>query len=157
MENRRARSVPIGPYDVDLEGHFQISRPSTGKYVMSHRVLVVDDSGPMRAIVIRNLKSLGIEEIVEAADGDEALKLFRSSSFGVVITDYNMPNMNGLDLVKAIRSADATVPILMLTTEAERSTVVAAIQAGVSGYLIKPFDSSLLKKKLERLWEVQPV
>ena len=124
---------------------------------MSHRALVVDDSGPMRAIVIRNLKSLGIEEIVEAADGAEALKLFRSSVFTVVITDYNMPLMNGLDLVKGIRSSGSEVPILMLTTEAERSTVLAAIQAGVSGYLIKPFDSSLLKNKLEKLWAPQPV
>ncbi len=124
---------------------------------MSNRALVVDDSGPMRAIVIRNLKSLGIEEIVEAADGAEALKLFRSSVFTVVITDYNMPLMNGLDLVKGIRSSGSEVPILMLTTEAERSTVLAAIQAGVSGYLIKPFDSSLLKNKLEKLWAPQPV
>jgi two-component system chemotaxis response regulator CheY len=111
----------------------------------------------MRAIVIRNLKSLGIEEIVEAADGAEALKMFRSSVFSVVITDYNMPHMNGLDLVKGIRASGSEVPILMLTTEAERSTVLAAIQAGVSGYLIKPFDSSLLKNKLEKLWATQPV
>ncbi len=124
---------------------------------MSQRALVVDDSGPMRAIVIRNLKSLGIEEIVEAADGAEALKMFRSSVFSVVITDYNMPHMNGLDLVKGIRASGSEVPILMLTTEAERSTVLAAIQAGVSGYLIKPFDSSLLKNKLEKLWATQPV
>lgn len=124
---------------------------------MSQRALVVDDSGPMRAIVIRNLKSLGIEEIVEAADGAEALKMFRSSVFSVVITDYNMPHMNGLDLVKGIRASGSEVPILMLTTEAERSTVLAAIQAGVSGYLIKPFDSSLLKNKLEKLWAAQPV
>ena len=124
---------------------------------MSHRALVVDDSGPMRAIVIRNLKSLGIEEILEAADGAEALKMFRSSVFTVVITDYNMPLMNGLDLVKAIRASGSEVPILMLTTEAERSAVMAAIQAGVSGYLIKPFDSSLLKNKLEKLWATQPV
>ncbi|MBI2481713.1 MAG: response regulator [Planctomycetia bacterium] len=124
---------------------------------MSHRALVVDDSGPMRAIVVRNLRSLGIEEIVEAADGAEALKLFRSSVFSVVITDYNMPLMNGLDLVKQIRISGSEVPILMLTTEAERSTVLAAIQAGVSGYLIKPFDSSLLKNKLEKLWATQPI
>ena len=124
---------------------------------MNQRALVADDSGPMRAIVVRNLKSIGVEEIVEAADGAEALKLFRSSVFTVVITDYNMPLMNGLDLVKGIRASGSRVPILMLTTEAERSTVVAAIQAGVSSYLIKPFDSSLLKKKLEKLWNVQPV
>ncbi|MBC8352024.1 MAG: response regulator [Planctomycetes bacterium] len=122
---------------------------------MSNRVLVVDDSGPMRAIVRRNLNFLGIEEIVEAADGQEALKFFRSSVFDIVITDFNMPKMNGLELVKEIRAAGSEVPILMLTTEAERSMVVAAIQAGVSGYLIKPFDSSLLKKKLEKLTEAQ--
>jgi two-component system chemotaxis response regulator CheY len=119
---------------------------------MSHRALVVDDSGPMRAIIIRNLKSIGIEEIIEAADGAEALKLFRSSTFSVVITDFNMPLMNGLELVKGIRDSGSEVPILMLTTEAERSIVLASIGAGVSGYLIKPFDSSLLKVKLEKLW-----
>lgn len=122
---------------------------------MSSRALVVDDSGPMRAIVVRNLKSIGIEAIIEAADGAEALKLFRSSVFDVVITDFNIPHMNGLELVTEIRGSGSTVPILMLTTEAERSTVMAAIQAGVNGYLIKPFDSSLLRKKLEKIWETQ--
>ncbi|MDA1050178.1 MAG: response regulator [Planctomycetota bacterium] len=115
------------------------------------RALVVDDSGPMRAIVIRNLRTVGIEEIVQAADGAEALKLFRTSVFDVVITDFNMPQMNGLELVKKLRASGSEVPILMLTTEAERSTVLAAIQAGVTGYLIKPFDSSLLQKKLEKV------
>lgn len=118
---------------------------------MSIRALVVDDSGPMRAIVIRNLRTVGIEEIVQAADGAEALKLFRTSVFDVVITDFNMPQMNGLELVKKLRASGSEVPILMLTTEAERSTVLAAIQAGVTGYLIKPFDSSLLQKKLEKV------
>lgn len=125
--------------------------------MMGVRALVVDDSGPMRAIVIRALNSVGVTEIVEAADGEEALKLFRCSSFSLVLTDLNMPNKNGIELVRELRSDGSEVPIIMLTTEAERSSVITAIQAGVSDYLIKPFDSCLLKKKLERLWATSSV
>ncbi len=122
---------------------------------MSYRVLIADDSGPMRMIVERNLKSVGIEEIVQASDGMEGFKLFTSSVFDLVITDYNMPRMTGLELTKEIRSSGAQIPILMMTTEAERSTIVEAIQAGVSGYLIKPFDTELLRKKLQKLLSLQ--
>lgn len=123
---------------------------------MSYRVLIADDSGPMRMIVERNLKSVGIHEIVQAADGMEAFKLFSSSVFNLVVTDYNMPRMTGMELTKEIRASGSVVPILMMTTEAERSTIVEAIQAGVSGYLIKPFDTELLRKKLEKLMSLQP-
>lgn len=113
---------------------------------------MVDDSGPMRAIVVRALNAVGVTETVEACDGDEALRLFRCSSFSLVLTDLNMPNKNGIELIRELREEGTTVPIIMLTTEAERHNVIAAIQAGVSDYLIKPFDSCLLKKKLEKLW-----
>jgi len=119
---------------------------------MPVRALIADDSGPMRVIIRRALNALGIEEIVEARDGDEALKIFKSSSFSLVLTDYNMPHKNGLQLVKDLRELGADVPIVMVTTESERHTVIEAIQAGVSDYLIKPFDSELLKKKLEKIW-----
>ena len=119
---------------------------------MSVRALVVDDSGPMRAIVIRALNAVGVTETVEASDGEEALKMFRCSSFNLVLTDLNMPNKNGIELIRELRGDGTDVPIIMLTAEAERHSVIAALQAGVSDYLIKPFDSCLLKKKLEKLW-----
>lgn len=122
---------------------------------MSYRVLIADDSGPMRMIVQRNLEASGINEIVQAVDGAEAFKLFTSSVFDLVVTDYNMPNMTGLELTKQIRASGSEVPILMMTTEAERSTVVEAIQAGVSSYLIKPFDADLLRNKLEKIRGMQ--
>jgi two-component system chemotaxis response regulator CheY len=106
----------------------------------------------MRTIINRSLTAVGVEEIVEARDGEEGLKLFKSSAFSLVLTDYNMPNKNGLELIKDLRALETEVPIIMITTEAERATIIEAIQAGVSDYLIKPFDSCLLKKKLERLW-----
>lgn len=121
------------------------------------KFLVVDDSGTMRTIQKRCLLKLGIaeEDIVEAADGRQALDCYEKNSFDVVLTDWNMPEMDGLQLLKAIRERNAEIPIVMITTEAERSRVVEAVQAGVSDYLVKPFTPDDLADKLTR-WLATP-
>ncbi len=116
------------------------------------KVLLVDDSGVMRKIIARALHSLWIDEVVEAADGVEALSVFGDGEgFDLVLTDWNMPNMNGLELVTAIRAAGHTLPIMMITTETEKGQVIKAIEAGVNDYLVKPFDNETLTQKLERV------
>jgi len=114
------------------------------------RVLVADDSCTMRKIIIRSLAAIGTQSAIEAADGNEALALFKPGLFDLVLTDWNMPGKNGLEVVQAIRAQDAQVPIIMVTTEAERSRVVQAIVAGVSDYLVKPFSVDMLREKLAR-------
>ncbi len=116
------------------------------------KVLLVDDSGVMRKIIARGLNSLWIDQVVEAADGVEALAAFGDGEgFDLVLTDWNMPNMNGLELVQAIRGAGHRLPIMMVTTETEKTQVLKAIQAGVNDYLVKPFDQEMLQLKLERV------
>ena len=114
------------------------------------RALVVDDSGTMRKIVVRSLNSVGVKLIVEAGDGREALQLMSTTNFDLVLTDWNMPNMNGLELLKAIRGQDGGMPVIMITTESERTSVIDAIQAGVTDYLTKPFTPDTLRAKLEK-------
>ncbi|WP_417386142.1 response regulator [Gimesia sp.] len=114
------------------------------------KVLLVDDSGTMRTIQKRCLSKLGIEDVTEAEDGVQALELFVASNFDIVLSDWNMPNMDGLQLLKEIRQRNKDIPVIMITTEAERARVVTAIQAGVSDYLVKPFTPDSLKSKLER-------
>ncbi len=120
-------------------------------------ILLVDDSGTMRTIQKRCLLKMGIPEasIIEAADGKQALDFFVAGGFALVISDWNMPVMDGLELLKEIRSRDRNTPVVMVTTEAERDRVVAAIQAGASDYLVKPFTPDDLKKKLEK-WVTIP-
>jgi two-component system chemotaxis response regulator CheY len=116
------------------------------------RVLLADDSGTMRTIIRRSLQTLGVEAVTEASDGVQAVELFKmSSSFDVVLTDWNMPGKTGLEVAREIRSLNKSVPIVMITTEAEKARVLEAIQAGVSDYLVKPFTTEALQKKLERL------
>jgi two-component system, chemotaxis family, chemotaxis protein CheY len=115
------------------------------------RVLLADDSGTMRTIIRRSLESLGVTGAVEAADGLQAIELFKAGNgFDLVLTDWNMPGKSGLEVVREIRAFDSRVPIVMVTTEAEKSRVLEAIQAGVSDYLIKPFTTELLRTKLEQ-------
>lgn len=116
------------------------------------KVLLAEDSGVMRKIIARGLNSLWVDNVVEAADGAIAFELFnRTDDFDLVLTDWNMPNMNGLQLVQAIRGTGSRVPIMMITTEAEKVRVLEAIQAGVNDYLVKPFDQSMLQAKLDRV------
>ena len=114
------------------------------------RVLVADDSSTMRKIILRSLQAVGVKDVSEAADGQEAIALFAPGKFDLVLTDWNMPGMTGLDLLKAIRAQDAQVPVIMVTTEAEKSRILEAIQAGVTDYLVKPFQPDTLREKLEK-------
>jgi two-component system, chemotaxis family, chemotaxis protein CheY len=117
---------------------------------MSKRVLVADDSSTMRKIIIRSLQAVGVPTATEAADGAEAISLFKPGEFDLVLTDWNMPNKNGLEVIQEIRKQDANVTIIMVTTEAEKTRVLEAIQAGVSDYLVKPFTAETLREKLEK-------
>ena len=117
---------------------------------MSARVLVADDSSTMRKIILRSLNAVGVPSAIEAADGQEAINLFKPGDFDLVLTDWNMPNKNGLEVIQEIRKIDKDVTIIMVTTEAEKSRVLEAIQAGVSDYLVKPFTADMLREKLEK-------
>jgi len=117
---------------------------------MSTRVLVADDSSTMRKIILRSLNAVGVPSAVEAADGEEAVNLFKPGDFDLVLTDWNMPGKNGLEVTQDIRAKDPNVPIIMVTTEAEKNRVLEAIQAGVSDYLVKPFTADTLREKLEK-------
>lgn len=116
------------------------------------KFLVVDDSATMRRIVINSLQRIGFTEVVEAADGREALERF-DASIGMVITDWNMPNLSGLDFARALRShpVGARVPILMITTRSVREDILAAVEAGVNNYIVKPFTPQVLKEKIDQL------
>ena len=117
---------------------------------MSLKVLVVDDSGVMRKIIIRSLNALGVTDIVEAGDGADALEKFKAQSCDMVLTDWNMPVKSGIELAQDIRALGSQVPIVMITTEAEKSHVLQAIQAGVNDYLTKPFENDVLREKLTK-------
>jgi two-component system chemotaxis response regulator CheY len=117
---------------------------------MCAKVLVADDSSTMRKIILRSLQAVGVTDTEEAADGAEALSLFKPGEFDLVLTDWNMPGKTGLEVVQEIRSQDANVPVIMVTTEAEKGRVMEAIQAGVSDYLVKPFTADTLREKLEK-------
>ena len=117
---------------------------------MRKRVLVADDSSTMRKIILRSLNVVGDALAVEAADGQEAIDKFKPGDYDLVLTDWNMPKKTGLDVITEIRAMDHKVPIIMVTTEAEKSRVLEAVQAGVSDYLVKPFTADMLKEKLAK-------
>jgi two-component system chemotaxis response regulator CheY len=117
---------------------------------MSAKVLVADDSGVMRKIIIRALNSCGIHDVVEAVDGAEALVRFKESKFDLVLIDWNMPNKSGLEFVQEVRAAGCDVPIIMVTTEAETARVREAVLCGISDYLAKPFDNDVLRQKIDK-------
>ncbi len=119
------------------------------------KVLVVDDFSTMRRIIKNILKQIGYINIDEAEDGNSALARLRQDKYDLVITDWNMPNMSGLDLLKAIRGDSALncVPILMVTAEAKKESVVEAIKAGVNNYVVKPFTAEVLKEKIEKIFD----
>jgi len=117
------------------------------------KFLVVDDFSTMRRIVKGLLNELGYSEITEADDGNTALPLLKNGSFDFLITDWNMPGMPGPELLKAVRGDAklAKLPVLMLTAEAKREQIIEAAQAGVSGYVIKPFTAATLKEKIDKI------
>lgn len=117
------------------------------------KCLVVDDSATMRRIVVNALRGIGITDIAEAADGREALTRLAEAAADLIITDWNMPVMGGLELVHALRATPATArtPILMVTTRGAKEDIVQAIEAGVSNYLLKPFTPQALKEKIDQI------
>ena len=119
------------------------------------KILVVDDFSTMRRIIKNLLKDLGFTSIQEADDGNTALPMLQQGTFDFVVTDWNMPGMQGIDLLRAIRADDNLkhLPVLMVTAEAKKEQIVAAAQAGVNGYVVKPFTAATLKQKLEKIFE----
>ena len=119
------------------------------------KILVVDDFSTMRRIVKNLLRDLGFTNTLEADDGKTALPKLKSGAIDFLITDWNMPGMTGLDLLKAVRADPdlAKLPVLMVTAEAKREQIIMAAQAGVNGYIIKPFTAATLKEKIEKIFE----
>ena len=123
------------------------------------KVLVVDDMSTMRRIVKNVLRQIGFSDIMEAENGQDALTKLKAGGFGLVVSDWNMPVMQGIELLRAVR-ADAelkTLPFLMVTAEAQKENLIEAVQAGVSNYVVKPFTAEVLQGKLEKIFaNVQP-
>ncbi|MGO1343769.1 chemotaxis response regulator CheY [Chromohalobacter japonicus] len=118
-------------------------------------ILVVDDFPTMRRIVRSLLKELGFNNVDEAEDGQEALNKLRAGGFEFVVSDWNMPNLDGLAMLKEIRQDDALseLPVLMVTAEAKKENIIAAAQAGANGYVVKPFTAATLEEKLDKILE----
>lgn len=119
------------------------------------RILIVDDFATMRRIVKNLLRDLGYMNTTEADDGATALPILKNGEFDFVITDWNMPNMQGIDLLTEIRKDERLkhIPVLMVTAEAKREQIVKAANAGVNGYVVKPFTAETLKAKIEKIFE----
>jgi len=113
------------------------------------KFLVVDDSSTMRRIIKNSLKRIGFEDIVEAENGRHALEKMAEEEVDIVLTDWNMPEMDGLEFVKRVRSTNKAIPILMVTTNAAKDDIVEALKHGVNNYIVKPFTPETLKEKVE--------
>ena len=122
------------------------------------KFLVVDDFSTMRRIVRNLLKELGFTNVQEAEDGVDALNKLRGGEFDFVVSDWNMPNMTGIDLLRNIRGDAALkhLPVLMVTAEAKKENIIEAAQAGASGYVVKPFTAATLDEKLKKIFEKMP-
>ena len=119
------------------------------------KILVVDDMSTMRRIVKNIMKQLGFANVEEAENGQDALDKLNAGSFGFVISDWNMPVMTGIQLLRAIRADDKlkAIPVLMVTAEAQKENLVEAIQAGVSNYIVKPFTAEVLQEKMNKIFK----
>lgn len=119
------------------------------------KILVVDDFPTMRRIVRSLLKELGFNNVEEAEDGRDGLNKLKADGIDFVISDWNMPNLDGLDMLKQIRSDDdlKALPVLMITAEAKKENIIAAAKAGASGYIVKPFTAATLEEKLDKILE----
>ena len=122
------------------------------------KFLVVDDFSTMRRIVRNLLKELGFTNVQEAEDGVDGLNKLRAEQFDFVVSDWNMPNMTGIDMLGAIRADEKLkhLPVLMVTAEAKRENIIEAAQAGASGYVVKPFTAATLDEKLKKIFEKMP-
>lgn len=118
------------------------------------KILVVDDFSTMRKIIKNILKKLGFENITEAEDGVNALEKLKSQEIDFIVSDWNMPNMNGLELLKNIRGDDSLkeIPVLMVTAEAQKENIVEAVKEGVNNYVIKPFTPETMKEKIDKIF-----
>ncbi len=119
------------------------------------KILVVDDFSTMRRIIKNLLRDLGFTNADEADDGNTALPMLQTGKYDFLVTDWNMPGMTGIDLLRAVRADDnlKSLPVLMVTAEAKRDQIVAAAQAGVNGYVVKPFTAAVLKEKIDKIFE----
>lgn len=119
------------------------------------KILIVDDFSTMRRIIKNLLGELGYTNTAEADDGSSALPMLKNGNFNFLVTDWNMPNMTGIELLKAVRADERlkTLPVLMVTAEAKREQIVEAAQAGVNGYIIKPFTAETLREKIGKIFE----
>jgi two-component system chemotaxis response regulator CheY len=120
----------------------------------SINVLIVDDFATMRRIIKGVLKQLGFSNLIESEDGEVALKELRKEKIGLIVSDWNMPNMTGLELLKAVRADNnlKNIPFLMVTAEGQKENVIQAVQAGVSNYIVKPFTPETFNAKLEKIF-----
>jgi two-component system, chemotaxis family, chemotaxis protein CheY len=119
------------------------------------KILIVDDFSTMRRIIKNLLRELGFNNTSEADDGSTALPMLKNGGFDFLVTDWNMPNMEGIALLKAVRADPLlkSLPVLMVTAEAKRDQIVEAAQAGVNGYIVKPFTAETLKEKIDKIFE----
>jgi two-component system, chemotaxis family, chemotaxis protein CheY len=133
--------IPFGGVEVTLDKNMKI--------------LIVDDFSTMRRIIKNLLRDLGFSNTHEADDGVTALPMLKSGDFQFLVTDWNMPGMTGIDLLKAVRADEKlrTLPVLMVTAEAKRDQIIEAAQAGVNGYVVKPFTAQALKEKIEKIFD----
>ena len=120
------------------------------------KILVVDDFSTMRRIIKNLLRDLGFNNTSEADDGLTALPMLKTGNYDLLVTDWNMPGMQGIDLLKAVRAEEdeklKSIPVLMVTAEQKKEQIVEAAQAGVNGYIVKPFTALILKEKLEKIF-----
>ena len=119
------------------------------------KILIVDDFSTMRRIIKNLLRDLGFNNTAEADEGNTALPMLQAGGFDFLVTDWNMPGMEGIDLLKAVRADEklANLPVLLVTAEAKKEQIVEAAQAGVNGYVVKPFNAATLKEKIEKIFE----
>ncbi|GGN17028.1 response regulator [Marinomonas arctica] len=119
------------------------------------KILIVDDFSTMRRIIKNLLRDLGFTNTVEADDGTTALPILQGGTIDFLVTDWNMPGMTGIELLRAVRADEKlkSIPVLMVTAEAKRDQIIAAAQAGVNGYVVKPFTAVALKEKIEKIFE----
>ncbi len=119
------------------------------------KILIVDDFSTMRRIIKNLLRDLGFNNTQEADDGTTALPMLQAGGFDFLVTDWNMPGMTGLDLLKAVRADPklSSLPVLMVTAEAKKDQIIEAAQAGVNGYIVKPFTAQTLKEKIDKIFE----
>ncbi len=122
---------------------------------LNMKILVVDDMVTMRRIVRNILKQMGFPNCDEAENGQEALQKLRGDTYGFVVSDWNMPVMSGIDMLRAIRADEKlkAIPVLMVTAEAQQSNLVEAVQAGVSNYIVKPFTAETMQEKLGKIFK----